>query len=696
MEKYLNPFSDQDRNDDETPLLGKCNSPFEVTMDLKPLNKRTSICEKTPLLGKCDSPFEVTMDLKPLNKRTPVYEKTPLLGECQASFEFTIDSDYFENKITELDKCISSIEFTEKYGRNEATVVDNCKRSHGLIVKQSLNKGIMAALDKSKRFFKNTKQQSQTKNKTAAHRRSKSLIELPKIPYEIGDKVKKQNGFNGSVDPTVKPEGQESSSSFTDVLQAYKELDDIEKINKEMDEHENLLKLVKTEDPVELVFEEDSVKLVDEENQGKLVVEENSVEFINEDDSVDLMPVDIFKGSCVTYSIPEISNFEQVHTNKSALIAALAAFLRAPQFVKKLTPNFYRTDSKKIQLDMFKHGKPVRVVIDTNLPAPHELIEVDWVFDGNFYLAFWLEKAFVQLMCSDSQELSKNTFSVIAFAAFSNNMTSIKLWEPYQPKLNLFKNIKRECDKKSSLVLEVFPGLDSNSSADSKRGHAYTVLEYDETYEAVKLFNASCNPDFCVPRENLPLFLYDDADLGKGMFWVAASYLEDRRVVLSSLHSKERYKSTIELNESFEVAEKNNLYKINCGSVRVEVNEATKMFISYASFSDNDSSYKMLFETTFKNIGWQKSLQLRKKGLFVRGLGVLAEEEFYLIPGTYEFDFFKCVKTGCFKAGTEKSCVKVASEDACIFEQINLEVENWPEKGFVRIRRRPRRGTTKW
>ena len=74
-------------------------------------------------------------------------------------------------------------------------------------------------------------------------------------------------------------------------------------------------------------------------------------------------------------------------------------------------------------------------------------------------------------------------------------MTSMKVWEPYQAKRNLFKTIKKECDKKSSLVLEVFPGLDSDASADLKCKHAYTVIDYNEGSKAIKFSDASCNPE---------------------------------------------------------------------------------------------------------------------------------------------------------------------------------------------------------
>ena len=68
-------------------------------------------------------------------------------------------------------------------------------------------------------------------------------------------------------------------------------------------------------------------------------------------------------------------------------------------------------------------------------------------------------------------------------------------------------------------------------------------------------------------------------------------------------------------------------------------------------------------------------------------MGILADDKFSLKAGNYELEFVKCVESACFKAGTEESCIKVASDKDCSFEKINFETEYFPEHKAFRVKR---------
>ena len=109
--------------------------------------------------------------------------------------------------------------------------------------------------------------------------------------------------------------------------------------------------------------------------------------------------------------------------------------------------------------------------------------------------------------------------------------------------------IESEINNNSSLVLTINPDLSHAPEKQILSPHAYTVIDYDCHYKAVKLYEPNCSQNMCVSDEKLPHSLTINADAAKGELWVSLDQLEKRYVAIACLLPKDMYKTIFHLNE---------------------------------------------------------------------------------------------------------------------------------------------------
>ena len=245
-------------------------------------------------------------------------------------------------------------------------------------------------------------------------------------------------------------------------------------------------------------------------------------------------------------------DFKQGHIGNCGLIAALASLPKRPEFLKEIAPKTIKDrDGKKLEFKMFSQGKPLKVTIDYNLPLDNNnsLIYARSARNEKFYLASYFEKAFVKQACFNSYKKSEFTDTLFALMSFSDCMGVRGIWDKNGSKDSAVEFLKSEVNNKSSIVLALAPSLNCEPEDEANSAHAYTIIDYNCRYQAVKLYNPSCYPQQCVSDENLPQSLTMSADPAKGELWLSVDQFKKRHVSIASLLPKDTYKSVLKLNE---------------------------------------------------------------------------------------------------------------------------------------------------
>ena len=430
------------------------------------------------------------------------------------------------------------------------------------------------------------------------------------------------------------------------------------------------------------------------------------------------------------------SDFMQAELGNCGLIAALAGLSQRSEFLIEIAPKIELTsDGIKLHFNMFFEGEPITVTIDDSLPFDENncliyasslsgnkilskstelLRNDDFESFSNFYikiskhspslkydlnrlsvedtspkyeialrikqlfLASFFEKVFVKQACNNSYKKCITIQPLFAFRIFSNCMTCCYNWPNEETKQNLMDCIKLEVDNKSSVVLSISTALEYEPNEENANGHAYLVMDYNYQHKAVKLYDTTCNPEWCVSNNKLPISFIKDADANKGELWVSMDQLEKRHLTISCLHSKSMYKSVLQIKRNL----KKSFFDKQCSTYldvcKVNVRKTTQFMINFLSHTHKIRKCEILVSTAD---GEREKVQLdyelpkrrftRPDDNLMRG-DVKTEycQRFNLKPNTYMFIMRIKPYQNDFEDHDVSFLMKVGSVSKCTMEEV--------------------------
>ena len=154
-----------------------------------------------------------------------------------------------------------------------------------------------------------------------------------------------------------------------------------------------------------------------------------------------------------------------------------------------------------------------------------------------------------------------------------------------------------EIDNKNSVVISAGPTFEVEPGNKVKVGHAYAVIGYNQEYKAIKLYDPRCDSKVCVLNEKLHHSLTQNTDASKGELWVTTDQLENRRIAISSLHSKNLYKSVFESTRKIKLSAFNKYSFISLDTCEVIVEETTTFMINLFSYSHALDYFNLIVTT---------------------------------------------------------------------------------------------------
>ena len=364
-------------------------------------------------------------------------------------------------------------------------------------------------------------------------------------------------------------------------------------------------------------------------------------------------------------------DFKQGNLENCGLISVLAALSQRTEFLSEIAPTIVRNrNTSKYQFKMFHQGRPIKVLVDDALPFDKNngLVYASSKRNDTFYLASYFEKAFIKKACNNSYELSRGADIVFVFSSFSECMISYleKSCEHNCTK-NLTEFIKSEFDNKSSLVIGISPALEVNVNCKGICGHAYTIIEYNQEHNALKLYDPDFEQEHCVSNESLSEL---DADKKKGEFWVSIDQFEKRGVDVASLHSKAMYKPIHKINISSTEKNKRN------ASCKVIVTEPTTIMINFFSYTYAVDKIDLKVTAGEFN-GEEIKLNYKLPNCFTapdkddKRMGVekaFYNQKFELQPNSYIFHFECLVLDEGRELGKGNFLIKIGSTSPCTFD----------------------------
>ena len=404
------------------------------------------------------------------------------------------------------------------------------------------------------------------------------------------------------------------------------------------------------------------------------------------------------------YNNVKLNDFQQGDLGNCGLIGALACMSQRPEFLTEIAPVIHRQNNGiQVCFKMFSRGKPVRVSIDDTLPFYSETFcyylfskfgqhVLEFVLKKlfnvnlflaygnsgsltNFYLASFFEKVFVKQTCCNAYKHSIGTDEYLVFTSFSDCMVSKNLWTKENSKQNLMNHVVYELDNKSSVCLGVVPSMCNEPEKETDFGHCYVVIDYDHDYKALKLYDPNCNPKSCVSDERLPRSIVNNAAPNKGELWVTMDQLKKRYVDVTSLHSKNLYKSFFRLNRKIKLkAKKFKIRKAACKVVLEETSSFMINFFSYVNYTNlrltvtiagsNRQKIKPNFELPDQMYG--RLNENRRNGESKSNYC----QRFVLQPNVYKFSFEFNSSYKSLLTKKEDWLLKIACTSECIFEKL--------------------------
>ena len=385
------------------------------------------------------------------------------------------------------------------------------------------------------------------------------------------------------------------------------------------------------------------------------------------------------KNISLSFDQPVVSDFKQGKIGNCGVISALAAISQREEFMSEIAPRVEQTNEGfKLHFKMFSKGVATIVTIDDALPFDKNN-EVAYArsLKCNIALASYFEKAFVKLACHNSYSICAGTSSDFLFSSFSDCLICYRVWRKEEQKNNIIKYIISELKMKSSVTIGVRRPFDEDPDEAIQSGHSYAVINFNEEKNALKLYEPNCHPPFCVASKSLSSSITENADPKKGEFWVTYDQFENRKVMLYSLHSKERYKSFLKVNKNVELSPLDNYDNYSIFSCKVSLNETSNFTVNFYLYSHelrkldfivkDADKHKLKINFEIPNKCWVKQDSRRFNG------GELTQyhQLFKLNPGYYEFTFVVGFSKEEFMSNKKASySVKIGSTAKCYFEEI--------------------------
>ena len=434
-----------------------------------------------------------------------------------------------------------------------------------------------------------------------------------------------------------------------------------------------------------------------------------------------------------------ICDYQQGEIGNCGLISALATLSQRPEFPTEIFPFIDHTDGgTTLHFNMFYEGKPKTVAVDDALPftskksliyarsvrrkklykpssdlkyCPSFLasilnyafvkmfgesfspVETRPMLNNMLCLAPFFEKVFVKQACNNSYRFSVGTRPLFVFLSFSDCMTSYYYFGIKNRKQNLMNDLKFEIDNKSSVVLCMCPSVNCKDEQLSYSFHAYAVIDYNNEYKAIKLYDQRCCPELCISNEKLPFSLTSNADPNEGKLWISMDQLEKRMVTISSLHSKNMYKSVFNIKRKIKPSA---FYKKNfvcLDACKVSIKETSTLMINLFSYSHTFKEFKLVVKKETKD-GKKQIIKLKyelpnvlyprvSSGTARRDHNGEVKQEYFqrfkLQPNTYIFSTtmksvkedhnLLCVKTVNFQ-------LKIGCVSECTFEELKCKTLN--------------------
>ena len=401
------------------------------------------------------------------------------------------------------------------------------------------------------------------------------------------------------------------------------------------------------------------------------------------------------------------SDFKQGSIGNCSLIAAFAVLSKRPEFLTEILPKIISGDNYSV--NMYCKGKPIKVVINDSLPVyennnnEYSLVYGRGNRKENLYLASLFEKVFVKQACGYSYERSIGTAALFAFTCFSPCMVSYVRFGKEEAKSNLMDYLAFEFIHNSSIVLGVRPALEDDPDAKDAVGHAYAVLDYNQEHNAIKLYDPRCDPKLCgsnkdllrqsltrnatkkelllnrsvsklhVSIEKFLLSLTQNTDASKGELWITTDQLENRRIQISSLHSKKMYKSDFFRKLYPDLSGFNRNKFISIDTCKVYVKETSRFMINIFVYSHLLRNFQLIVTTDKK-----ESIKLPRETTSRQGeVNLEYFQRFTLRPNTYVFSLkFKPSNHGLNEEKEKFKIVqKIGSVTKCTFEKLPLKAK---------------------
>ena len=383
-----------------------------------------------------------------------------------------------------------------------------------------------------------------------------------------------------------------------------------------------------------------------------------------------------------------LCDFEQGFIGNCGLIAALAALSQRPEFLKEIVPKILQTSQGiLLQFNMFCEGEPITVTIDDSLPFDENncLVYANAKRKENLFLSSLFEKVFVKHACNYSYERCKATRSMFVFSCFSECMTSYIIYQIKETKRSLMDYLAFEFNNKSSIVLGICPALNYEPDKEVEVGHVYAVIDYNNELKAIKLYDPRCNPKFkklCISNTNLPFSLTENVDPNKGELWVTMDQLEKRRVAITSLHSKNMYKSVFQIKRRTSLSGLNRNSFISLDTCKIVVEETSTFMVNFFSYSHELRNLDLIVTTADERkqnvklnnelpslFHFTSSCPRHNKG--ERELELF--QRFKLQPNTYVFSLeFRSSKQDSNKEELN-FLMKICSISKCTFKELHLK-----------------------
>ena len=372
-------------------------------------------------------------------------------------------------------------------------------------------------------------------------------------------------------------------------------------------------------------------------------------------------------------------DFQQGEIANCGLVSALACLSQRPEFSTEIAPTIRRTsESAELHFKMFCEGEPIKVKTDGLLPFDEDnrLMYSRSARNNKSYLAALLEKAYVKQVCNKSYSNAVATDPIMVFSSFSSSMISFEKWESWVPKWDVPDLLKHELHNQSSVTMSVHPPFGVDAGEEVEWAHSYSVMDYDEENEAVKLYEPKCIPDCCASSAKLPLSLTASVEPSKGELLVTFDQLKGRSVHIFSLHAKHMYKSFFQSKLKVKPTDLNQSTLKASYVYKVKIEETSTFMINLFSYSNilesvnievttasnDDSSVEIDYElySMYKNICLQQN-----KGEITEAYN----ERFKLRPNTYFFSFELEMTENIEKEIS--FLLKLSSVSKCTFEESN-------------------------